>query len=120
LKIGDSDDLALGGNVFFADLQHQDFPFIVTQGMVEPREHLAAARCVKGAAEDAVLNMVEAVVLAHVRNLEPDAVAGDVVDDEGEQLLSAHFVELVCVRHCFEGFEVDTLSDDIRTGLLFG
>jgi hypothetical protein len=58
--------------------------------MVEPREHLAAARCVKGAAEDAVLDMVEAVVLAYVRDFEPDAVAGDVVDDEGEKLLPAH------------------------------
>ena len=84
------DDFALGRNVFFADLQHQHFAFVVSQRMVEPGEHFVSPGRVERTAEHTVLDMVEAVVLAYVGDSEPDLVVRNVIDNEGKQILPAH------------------------------
>ncbi len=87
---GYSDDFALRSKVPFADLEHQNFALIVAESLIEAGEHLLASSRIERTAEDAVLDMVEPIILADVGNSEPDAVARDVVDNKGQQFLSAH------------------------------
>ena len=83
-RLDNAHDLALGGDILFAHLQHQDSAFVVAQRVIKPGEHLLAPGRIERTAEDAVLNMVEPVVFAHLSNPQPDPIAGDVIDDKGE------------------------------------
>src|SRR5271167_2238608 len=86
----DLHDLALGRSVLFAQLQHYNLALALAERIAEPGEHLVAPGRIERTAEHAVLNVIESVVLADVRNLQPDAIAGDVINDHGEEFLSSH------------------------------
>ena len=90
----DLNNLAFGRSVLFAQLQHYNLALALAERIAKPGKHLVAPGRVERAAEHAVLNVVESVVLAHVCDLEPDAITGDVIDDHGEEFLSSHRASL--------------------------
>src|SRR5207302_799580 len=75
------------------DWQHEHFARLTSECVREPCEHLAAVRRAKRPTERAVLNPLQAEILADVSDAEPRPVVRDVVNDEGEKLLVPHHLK---------------------------